>query len=173
MSLLRDSWWTVAAFFSAVFCVVADAGTATAQTLRQGYRQQSETASRPALSEAQRKKMADEFERKLGRMRPTGSRIKDVNDFYMLGTAELRLADRHADVCFNVMQGQKEVAEYLVGYVVDHPEQTLRSWHVFGRFKDAEKAEEALKFARAQYDQALAYRERIAGIYGAQSTRRC
>jgi prefoldin subunit 5 len=44
---------------------------------------------------------------------------------------------------------------------------------VFGRFKTADEAEKFLQARRQEYDAAVAYRQKIAEIYQARTTRRC
>ena len=126
----------------------------------------------PAVDQRKRKKMVDTFMRQLGRLKPVGAAKKDLDDFYLLATAELNMATRHADVCFQVKQGQREVAEFLVDYIVNKPEHSMRKWHVFSRFKDSQQADQALQFTRMQYDQMTAYQAQIRKIYNAKTTRR-
>jgi hypothetical protein len=82
-----------------------------------------------------------------------------------VGTSEVRFAESQADVRFESVQGQKQVAERLADYVVSAPPQTLRQWHIFARVKTDEQAESFLKELRAQWDaleQAQAEQARLA-----------
>jgi hypothetical protein len=126
-----------------------------------------------AAEDAQRVKTIDRLSRQLGRLKPYGTYKKDANDYFVLGTAELTQASGHADVCFQIKQGQRETAEYLVDYIADAPAQTLRKWHVFYRLKDDATAQEALEFARRQYDQMQTYRDELKRKYQATTIRRC
>ncbi len=120
-----------------------------------------------------RQAMIKKMERQLGRLPVEDATRRSMEDFYLIGTADLNQLTQHADVCFRVLQGQQKVAPFLVEYILDAPEGTLRRWHVFVRFKDSGLAEEALQMARTQYDEAQSYREEIARTYQARTTRRC
>lgn len=128
----------------------------------------------PKSDDPKREKRVKDFERRLGRFKPLGKiRKKDPNDQYLLATADVTAATKHADVRFMVVEGQRKTAEFLVDYIVGTPEKTLRKWHVFARFKEAADAEQALATARMQYDRMVAYREQLQRIYAVQSSRRC
>lgn len=121
-----------------------------------------------------REKAVADFARRLGRLKPLGkNRRKDPEDFFLVATADVTAATKHADVRFSVIQGQRQTAETLVDYIAGAAEDVLRKWHVFARFKDESAANEALAMARMQYDQAIAYRQRLQKIYAVRSTRRC
>jgi len=126
-----------------------------------------------AVDPAKRKKMADKLERKLGRLKPQGTSKKGTDDYYLLGTADVNLRNRHADVRFGVKQGQRAVAEFLADYILSQPQGTLRQWHVFYRLKDSTQAQQALLLTRGQYDRMTAYRQQIRKIYKAKASRRC
>ncbi len=119
-----------------------------------------------------RARLIRSIERGLGQM-PLPGKKKSASDYWIVGTAELRLSDRHADVCFQSRTGQKEIAEFLADYVLDAPDQTLRQWHVFSRFKAAAEADQALADLRQEYDAVAAYREQMAKVYRASSVTRC
>ena len=119
-----------------------------------------------------RARLIRSVERGLGQM-PLPGKKKSADDYWIVGTAELRLADRHADVRFDSRTKQKEIAEFLADYVLDAPDQTLRQWHVFSRFKTSAEADQALAELRQQYDAVSAYREQLAKIYRASSMTRC
>jgi hypothetical protein len=123
--------------------------------------------------DSQRVKTIDRLSRQLGRLKPYGTYKKDADDYFVLGTAELTEASGHADVCFQIKQGQRETAEFLVDYIGQAPPKTLRKWHVFHRLKDDATAEEALEFTRRQYDQLQTYRDDLRRKYQAASIRRC
>ena len=129
--------------------------------------------SADAPADPARAKLAGSIERRLGRLQPMGSKLKSPDDYYVLGTADLRLEDRHADVCFQKLQGQKATADFLAGYILEAPQKTLRQWHVFARLKADDQADQFLQFVRMQYDQVRDYRENVGRIYQAKTTRRC
>ena len=113
------------------------------------------------------------IEGRLERFPLTGRGRKAPDDVFVVGTAELRLSDRHADIRFQAMRGTGEVAGFLIAYTVGAPEQTQRLWHVFLRTKSDGDAEQFLTGLRRQYDAAETYRSSIATIYRAKTTRRC
>lgn len=123
--------------------------------------------------DSQRGKTVDRLSRQLGRLKPYGTYKKDTSDFFVVGTAELTQASGHADVCFQIKQGQRETAEYLVDYMAQASPKTLRKWHVFHRLKDDTTAQEALQFTRRQYDETQNYRADLMRRYQAKSIRRC
>lgn len=98
---------------------------------------------------------------------------KEADDFFAVGTAELRLLDRHADIRFQVMGGTKEVANFLVAYILAAPEGTERLWSVRFRAKTEEEAEDLVAKWRIEYDRDQARQAEIARIYNARSTTRC
>jgi hypothetical protein len=123
--------------------------------------------------DAQREQTVDRLNRQLGRLKPHGTFQKDANDFFVVGTAELTKVSGHADVCFQVKRGQRETAEYLVDFIAGAPAKTLRKWHVFYRLKDEATAQDAMQFARQQYDRMQAYRDGLKRKYRATTIRRC
>jgi hypothetical protein len=116
---------------------------------------------------------AQSIEGRLERFALTGRGKKAADDVFVVGTGELRLADRHADVRFQTMRGTSEVAGFLIAYIVGAPERTQRQWHVFLRVKNEPEADTYLAGLRRDYDAAESYRSTIAAIYGAKTTRRC
>jgi hypothetical protein len=109
------------------------------------------TGRRPK-ADVQREKLAKMIAARLEKLPPPGKAKKDPDDHFVVGTSEVNLAKSHADVRFESVQGQKEVAALLADFVVNAPEQVLRQWHVFARVKSAEDAESFLKDIRAQWD---------------------
>jgi hypothetical protein len=112
----------------------------------------ADKSSRSAAADAKREKLAKMIAARLDKLPPLGKAKKAADDYFLVGTSEVRLAERHADVRFESVQGQKEVAAHLAEYVVSAPEQTLRQWHVFTRVKSSEEAESFLTDLRAQWD---------------------
>jgi hypothetical protein len=124
-------------------------------------------------SDPKRKKLVETVFRKIGALNPSPNPKKDLDDCFLVGTAELTLSTGHADVRFEVKKGQQATAEFLVEYVLGAPEKTIRKWHVFSRVKDAQDAETAVTQIRTQYDQAVAYQDQLKQIYSATTIRRC
>jgi len=123
-------------------------------------------------ADRKRDKMISTLYRQLGRLKPHNSGRKDPDDYYLLGTAEVNLATRNADIRFDVKQGQRDVAEYLADYVLSQPQTSVRRWHVFYRLKEAQQAQQALQFTRDQYDRMKSYQAQMQKIYKARCTRR-
>jgi hypothetical protein len=119
------------------------------------------------------KKAIDRLNRQLGKLRPISTYKKDEDDYFIVGTAELNTVTGHADVRFEVKQGQRATAEFLYRYVADTSADMVRKWHVFYRAKDDQKAQEAVMHTRNQYDQTVAYREHLKRLYKAATMRRC
>lgn len=120
-------------------------------------------AAKRAASE--REKLAKMISARLDKLPPAGKAKKGPDDHFIVGTSEVRLAESHADVRFESVQGQKEIAERLADYVASAPPQTLRQWHIFARVKTDAEADAFLKDLRAQWDaleQAQAEQARLA-----------
>lgn len=120
-------------------------------------------ASKRAASE--REKLTKTISARLDKFMPAGKAKKGPDDHFIVGTSEVRLAESQADVRFESVQGQKEVAERLADYVVSAPPQTLRQWHIFARVKTDQEAEGFLRDLRIQWDaleQAQAEQARLA-----------
>ncbi len=128
----------------------------------------------PQWDDPKREKMVSDLERKLGRLKPVGDdKRKSPDDLFLMGTAVIDPQTKHADVRFMVQTGQRATSEYIVDFVAAHADTTVHKWQVFARFKDPGAADQALMAARQQYDQMVAYRERLKRIYKVLSTRRC
>ena len=123
-------------------------------------------------TDPRRKKFIDALFRQIGQLKPTDAPKRSLDDFFVLGTADVNVRTLDAGVCFEARQGQRSVAEYLVDYVLAASEDTFRKWHVFSRHKDGYVAEQALDSVRMQYDQSLAYQAQLREIYAAKTMRR-
>jgi hypothetical protein len=123
-------------------------------------------------TDPRRQKFIDALFRQIGQFKPTDAPKKSLDDYFVLGTAEVNVRTLDAGVCFEARQGQRSVAEYLVDYVLAASEDTFRKWHVFSRHKDGYVAEQALNSVRMQYDQSLAYQAQLRQIYAAKTMRR-
>ena len=167
MLLLIASGW--------LFCSTATAaeqpgGTSDSQYVPGGT---PEAPRRPRTTPIRNARSWSTRSRKLGSLKPSPNPKKDLDDYFLVGTAELALATGHANVRFEVKQGQQAAAEFLVDFVLGAPEKTIRKWHVFSRVKDAQQAETAVAQIRMQYDQAVAYQNQLKQIYAATTIRRC
>ncbi len=123
-------------------------------------------------TDPRRQKFIDTMFRQIGQLKPTDWPKKSLDDYFVLGTADVNVRTLDAGVCFEARQGQRSVAEYLVDYLLAAPEETFRKWHVFSRHKDGAVAEQALAQLRLQYDQSLSYQAQLREIYAAKTMRR-
>jgi hypothetical protein len=124
-------------------------------------------------SDPRRKKLISDLFRKIGQLKPTDAAKRSLDDFFLIGTAELNIETRHADVRFETRQGQQAVAEYVGDYVLAPTDNTLRKWHVFSRHHAEEIAQQALADIRRQFDLSMAYQDQLRQIYQARTMRRC
>ncbi len=120
-----------------------------------------------------RAKMVKTIMHMLGQMRPTGSPKKGLDDYWAVSIGELDKATLNADVRFGSMHSQEPSADYLADYMVSAPQGKDRSWRAFARFKTSDDAEKFVVDLRQQYDAMVEYRDKIAEIYHARTTRRC
>ncbi len=90
-----------------------------------------------------------------------------------MSIGELDKATLNADVRFGSMHSQEPSADYLADYMVSAPQGKDRSWRAFARFKTSDDAEKFVVDLRQQYDAMVEYRDKIAEIYHARTTRRC
>jgi hypothetical protein len=98
---------------------------------------------------------------------------KSPDDAFVVGTADLRLSDKHADVRFRVIKTVKAVADFLFDYVLAAPVDVKREWHIFYRSHSEEDANKYVAQLRKWYDDLEKQRDAIAAIYSAASTSRC
>ena len=161
-----------------VLCGAARADMEKSDRTRNDYSRLGPDIDKEKRDDPKRKKQVEKFFRQLGKMKRFESSRKNIEDYFLVGTAELNPVTRHADVCFKVHQGQRDVAQFVVDYMAeaeeqaDAPVQLLRKWHVFSRFGESEQADQALEMLRTQYDELAAYRESIARRYNAKTVRR-
>ena len=126
----------------------------------------------PAAND-QRTKAVTVLTRKLGQFKLQGKVIREADDFFVVGTADVNLQSRHADIRFFVKQGKQDVAEFLADYILAPPDGMVHQWHVFYRVRGPEQGQQALLAVRNQYDEVRAYRAQMQRIYNAKTTRRC
>jgi hypothetical protein len=98
---------------------------------------------------------------------------RSSDDAFVVGTSQLRLSDKHADVRFYVLKGVRTVADFLLDYVLAAPGGVKRDWHVFYRTHSEDDANDYVDRLRKDYDDMETKREAIAKIYEAASTSRC
>lgn len=120
-------------------------------------------------ADEQRTKVVEVLMKKLEKLKPQGKLEKAVDDFYVLGTSDVNVRSRHAEVRFSAKQGQQDVAEFLADYILAQPNGMIRQWYVFYRVKGPDQAQQALVAVRNQYDQAQRYQIQMQKIYNARA----
>lgn len=96
---------------------------------------------------------------------------KGKGDFFLWEYAEIKLPARDEDVQFFVAQGVAPTSLAVTSYLAGNSETSRRDWNVFARYKSQTAADAAQ--IRQEYDNLLAYREQLARLYQARTTRRC
>ncbi len=107
-------------------------------------------------------------------MKPPNRRFKiSPDDSFVVGTADLRLSNSHADVRFRVIKQRREVVSFLLDYVLAAPKGIKRDWNVFYRTHTEAEADKLIAQLRIDYDNLEQQRDAIAKIYAAATTLRC
>jgi hypothetical protein len=119
------------------------------------------------------KAKADSFEGKLEALKLNKPGKKSSDDAFVVGTAELNLATRNADIRFQVLKGTKTAASFLIDFILSSRSEVQRQWHVFYRAKTEDDATQYVQQLRNWYDTMESQRASIAQIYNAKTTRRC
>jgi hypothetical protein len=112
-------------------------------------------------------KLQKEVEGKLRAAKKVKGGKKSPSDVFLVGKVEIALADRSANVAFDIIEGQEQAVSQIVDYLANAPSQTARNWQVLARYRDTESATEGLMAARSRYDQLVAYREQLMKMYNA------
>ncbi|MGA2620588.1 MAG: hypothetical protein ABSF26_23445 [Thermoguttaceae bacterium] len=122
----------------------------------------------------QRKARSQSIEGQLEAFKPAkGSGRKTLDDFFVVGTAEVFPIAERADVRFQVVGGTQPTASFLLDFILRGTGQTTREWHVFFRAKTQDEADKYIAQLRNWYDTLETQRAQIAQIYHAKTTRRC
>ena len=98
---------------------------------------------------------------------------KSLDDYFVVGTADVNSATQHADVRFEILGGVKSAADFLIDFIFNRPKDHKGEWHVFYRAPTEAKAIEYRQQMRDWYDSLQAQRAQIAAIYKAKTTARC
>ncbi len=98
---------------------------------------------------------------------PKKGQKRSPDDAFVVGTADLRLSDKHADVRFQVLKGVKTVADFLLDYVLAPPQGVKRDWHIFYRTHSEDDAnkyvEQSAERVRRHGNQARGDRPNLRG----------
>ena len=121
-----------------------------------------------------KKKARDQsIEGQLEAFKLTKAGKKTLEDYFVVGTAELFPITENADVRFQVTGGTKDTASFLLDFILAGKKETKRQWHVFFRAKTQAEADKYIAQLRSWYDSQEQQRAQIAAIYHARTTRRC
>jgi hypothetical protein len=96
---------------------------------------------------------------------------KSADDAFVIGTAEIQ--GDHADVRFQVLQGTRDAANFIMEFILSAAEGAKRQWHVFSRAKSEDEADKFVQQLRSDYDRLEAQRQAVADAYNVRTTRRC
>ncbi|MGO9114558.1 MAG: hypothetical protein ACLP9L_35530, partial [Thermoguttaceae bacterium] len=98
---------------------------------------------------------------------------KSPDDYFVIGTADMNSATLNADIRFEILNGVKKAADFLIDFIFNRPKNHKGEWHVFYRAHTEAEAIEYRQQMRDWYDSLEAERARLAAIYNAKTTRRC
>jgi hypothetical protein len=152
---------------TAIADFLLDAGRGAKRYWQPMGRVKNETAAKKLLTRAQA------IEKQVAAFPLAHGGKKSPGDAFAVGTAELHLNNGQADIRFQVIQGTKRLADFLIAYILAAPDNTQRQWHVFSRAKTTEEADQYVAQLRSWYDALESQRQSIAAIYHARTTRRC
>ena len=102
-----------------------------------------------------------------------GGNRKGLDDLFLVGTSQITVRNRDAEVRFSVMNGADKSSNTIADYLLATPKGVARDFRVFARFKNEQDAQKGLIEIRQRYDQVQAYRAALMKLYNARSMRRC
>jgi hypothetical protein len=91
----------------------------------------------------------------------------------VVGTADMNPRTQNADIRFEVLNGVKSAADFLIDFIFARPKDHKGEWHVFYRARTEAQATTYRQQMRDWYDSLEAERAQLAAIYNAKTTRRC
>ena len=83
---------------------------------------------------------------------------KSPDDFFVIGTADLNTTTQHADIRFEILNGVKNAADFLIDFIFNQPKNHQGEWHVFFRGHTEAQAVEYRQKMRDWYDNLEAQR---------------
>lgn len=119
------------------------------------------------------KAKADSIEGQLAAFKMTNGGKKSPEDYFVVGTADLNKATLNANIRFEVLQGIKKTADFLIDFIFNSPKNHKGEWHVFFRGHTEAQANDYRQQMRDWYDSMEAERAQLASIYNARTTARC
>ncbi len=119
------------------------------------------------------KAKSQSIEDQLAAFKSSSSGKKSPDDYFVVGTADLNTMTSNADVRFEILNGVKAAADFLIDFIFNQPQNHTGEWHVFYRAHTEAEATAYRQQMRNWYDSMEAQRAQIAAIYNAKTTRRC
>jgi hypothetical protein len=120
-----------------------------------------------------RKARSQSIENQLEAFKPSKAAKRSLDDYFVVGTAELVIKTENADIRFFVVNGTKATASFLLDFILTGGDDTKRRWHVFYRARSKDDADKYIAQLRQWYDTMEAQRDHMAAIYHAKTTKRC
>ena len=112
-------------------------------------------------TDPKRKKLVDTVASQAGLVEAVAESEEGIDNYFLVGTAELALATGHANVRFEVKQGAAGGRRIPRRLYPRCAEKTVRKWHVFSPRRGRQPGETAVAQIRMQYDQAVAYQNQL------------
>jgi hypothetical protein len=119
------------------------------------------------------KTKSESIEGRLAAFKMSTGGKKSPDDYFVVGTADMNSATMNADIRFEILNGVKAAADFLIDFIFNRPKSHKGEWHVFFRGHTEAQAVEYRQQMRDWYDSLEAERARLAAIYHAKTTRRC
>ena len=119
------------------------------------------------------KAKSQSIEDQLAAFKVTPAGKKSPDDYFVVGTADLNLKTKHADIRFEILDGVKTAADFLIDYIFNQASNHKGEWHVFYRARTKVEAIDYRQQLRNWYDSLEAQRSQIAAMYNAKTTKRC
>jgi len=119
------------------------------------------------------KAKAESVEGKLGVFKLNTKGKKSPEDYFIVGTADLNTTTLHVDIRFEILNGIKDTADFIIDFILNRPKDHLGKWEVFYRAHTEAQAIDYRQQMRDLYDNLQSQRARIAAIYNAKTTARC
>ena len=124
-------------------------------------------------AEAQRlKAKSQSIEDQLAAFKLSTSGKKSPDDYYVIGTADMNSVTQHADIRFEILNGVKSAADFLIDFIFNRPKDHKGEWHVFYRAHNEAQAIDYRQQMRDWYDSLGGPAAEIAAIYNAKTTAR-
>ncbi len=128
-------------------------------------------AKNAKAAEAMRTKAkADSIEGQLAAFKMSTSGKKSPDDYFVVGTADLNKVTENANIRFEVLQGIKATADFLIDFIFNSAKNHKGEWHVFFRGHTETQATDYRQQMRDWYDNMEAERAQLAAIYNAKTT---